>query len=93
MKLVYSAEAIQDLVRLREFIAEKNPAAAARVAAELVSRIENLCVFPEMGRNVEFAPTSGVIKDFAFGNYIVRYALHTEAVAILRVWHHYENRG
>lgn len=92
MKLVYSAKAIQDLVRLREFIAEKNPAAAARVAAELVSRIENLCVFPEMGRNVELAPTPGVIRDFTFGNYIVRYALHTEAVAILRVWHHYENR-
>jgi plasmid stabilization system protein ParE len=45
-----------------------------------------------MGRNVELAPTPGVIRDFTFGNYIVRYALHTEAVAILRVWHHYENR-
>ena len=92
MKLVYSAEAVQDLVRLREFIAEKDPAAAAKVAAELVARIENLCLFPEIGRNVGLAPTSGVIRDFVFGNYIVRYALHTEAVAILRIWHHYENR-
>ncbi len=46
MKLVYSAEAVQDLVRLREFIAEKDPTAAARVAAELVARIETLCLFP-----------------------------------------------
>ena len=92
MKLVYSAEAIQDLIRLREFISEKNPEAASRIATELVSRIENLCLFPEMGRNVELAPTPGVIRDFSFGNYIVRYALHTESIAVLRVWHHYENR-
>ena len=32
MKLIYSAEAVQDLVRLRQFIAEKNPAAATRIA-------------------------------------------------------------
>lgn len=43
----------------------------------------HLCLFPEMGRNVELARTSGVIRDFAFGNCTVRYALHTEAVAIL----------
>lgn len=92
MKLVYSAEAVQDLVRLREFIAEENPTAAAKVAAELVARIENLCLFPEIGRSVELAPTSGVIRDFVFGNYIVRYALHTDAAAVLRIWHHYENR-
>lgn len=92
MKLVYSAEAVQDLERLREFIAEKNPSAALRVATELVSRIENLCVFPEMGRNIECAPVPDVIKDFTFGNYIVRYALYPGAIAILRIWHHYESR-
>jgi plasmid stabilization system protein ParE len=62
VKLVYSAEAVQDLVRLREFIAEKDPMAAARVAAELVARIENLCLFPEIGRNVELAPPNKSLK-------------------------------
>lgn len=56
MKLVYSQEAIADLVRLREFIAEKEPAAAARVAAELGTRIENLALFPHMGHEVAQAP-------------------------------------
>ena len=92
MKLVYSAEAVEDLKRLREFIAEKNPPAANRVAAELVSRIESLCTFPEMGRCVELSPTPDVIRDFVFGNYIVRYALHTQLVVVLRIWHHYEIR-
>ena len=92
MNLVYSAEAVEDLKRLREFIAEKNPPAANKVAAELVSRIESLCAFPEMGRRVELSPTPDVIRDFVFGNYIVRYALHTKSVVVLRIWHHYEIR-
>ena len=92
MNLVYSAEAVEDLKRLREFIAEKNPPAANKVAAELVTRIESLCAFPEMGRRVELSPTPDVIRDFVFGNYIVRYALHTKSVVVLRIWHHYEIR-
>lgn len=92
MKLIYSAEAIQGLIRLREFIAEKNPLAAARIAGELVARIEHLRLFPELGRGVPQAPTPDTIRDFVFGNYVVRYAIHTSAITILRVWHHYENR-
>lgn len=49
MKLIYSADAIEDLVRLREFIEMYNPAAASRIANELIERIEQLRVFPEMG--------------------------------------------
>ena len=92
MKLVYSEEAVADLVRLRAFIAEKDPSAAARVAAELISRVENIRLFPELGRNVVLAPEPNVVRDAVFGKYIVRYAAHTEAVVILRIWHHYENR-
>ena len=44
MRLVYSAEALADLVRLRAFIAEKDPSAATRIGLELVARIENLDV-------------------------------------------------
>ena len=57
MRLVYSEEAVTDLVRLRAFIAEKDSLAAARVAAELIARIENLRLFPTMGRLVELAQT------------------------------------
>lgn len=92
MRLVYSENAVADLVRLREFIAEKDPLAAARVAAELLSRIENLCLFPEMGRAVELAPNPKAIRDTVFGKYIIRYSAYTETVAILRLWHHNEDR-
>ena len=92
MRLAYSENAVADLVRLREFIAENDPLAAARVAAELLSRIENLCLLPEMGRPVALAPNPKAIRDVVFGKYIIRYSAHTETVVILRIWHHKEDR-
>ncbi|QIL88345.1 hypothetical protein GNX18_00070 [Microbulbifer sp. SH-1] len=52
MILQYSPESIADLTRLREFIAEKNPIAAQRIAGELlegikVSAKESAPVFPD----------------------------------------------
>jgi plasmid stabilization system protein ParE len=92
MKLAYSEEAVADLVRLRTFIAEKDPSAAARTASELIARIENLRLFPTMGRAVELAPDPKAIRDAIFGKYVIRYTSHPEVVVILRVWHHYEDR-
>jgi plasmid stabilization system protein ParE len=93
MKLIYSDPAIVDLIRLRAFIAESNPDAASRVAQDLVERIDNLLVFPYMGRPVDLAPDPHVIRDMVFGKYVVRYAVRQEVIAILRIWHHAEQRG
>lgn len=87
MKLVYTDVAIEDLKRLRAFIAVHNPPAAARVAAELVEKIRLLPDFPEIGTPVELAPMPDSIRDIVFGRYIVRYSVHSSAVIILRVWH------
>lgn len=92
MRLIYSAEAVADLVRLRDFIAEQDPTAAARTAENLIARMENLSLFPLMGRRIDRAPDSGMLREMIFGNYVVRYSIHTDAVAILRVWHHFEKR-
>jgi len=92
VKLVFSEESVADLVRVRAFTAEKDPLAAARVAAELIARIENLRLFPTMGRAVELAPDPKAIRDAIFGKYVIRYATHTETIVILRIWHHYEDR-
>ncbi|MGE8496987.1 MAG: type II toxin-antitoxin system RelE/ParE family toxin [Pseudomonas sp.] len=92
MRLVYSADAVADMVRLRAFIAEKDPRAATRVANDLIARLEHLCLFPEMGRPVPTAPDPQTIRDAVVGKYIIRYSVHAEAVVILRLWHHYEDR-
>lgn len=85
MRLIYSRKAVADLVRLRAFIAEKDPSAAARIAEKLIARIDNLCLFPHMGRSIGPEPQSDVLREMAFGNYIVRYSVHVEALAILRI--------
>ena len=91
MRLVYSQEAVADLIRLRAFIANNDTAAAARIAADLVARIDNLCKFPEMGHNVSQAPEPDSIRDFIFGKYVVRYTVRGSALVILRIWHHFES--
>lgn len=92
-RLAYTAAAIDDLVRLRDFIAEHDPAAAQRSGAELVKRIEALRDFPLMGKAVDSAPDPQALRDMAFGNYVVRYAASARALVVLRVWHHFEQRN
>ena len=92
MKLIYSANAVNDLIRLRSFIEEKSPTAAARIAKELVKRIDSLLQYPEMGRPVAFAPEPDSIRDMVFGDYVVRYVPRGDVLIVLRIWHHYENR-
>ncbi len=92
MKLVYTDDAIEDLMRLREFIAVHNPSVAARIAAELVSKIELLTDFPKLGTPVELAPLPETVRDMVFGKYIVRYSIHPSTIIILRIWHGLEDK-
>jgi len=87
MNIQYSPEAIDDLVRLREFIAVKNPYAAKHIAQKLLSGIEKLKEFPEIGLSVQRSPEPENIRDLFITNYTVRYLLGQETVFILRVWH------
>ncbi|MFY9821451.1 MAG: type II toxin-antitoxin system RelE/ParE family toxin [Thermoanaerobaculia bacterium] len=92
MRLIYSPEALADLVRLREFIAEKNPAAAQRISKELLDRIEYLKQFPLLGTQVKQAPDPKAIRDFFADRYVVRYLVTEKTIFILRIWHHREDR-
>jgi plasmid stabilization system protein ParE len=92
VRLLYTEQAIADLTRLRAFIAQWNPQAASRIAKDLVERIKTLRQFPEMGTPVSEAPDPKIIRDFVFDRYVVRYAVYAEALFILRIWHHREDR-
>ncbi len=92
MKLSYSREAIIDLIRLREFIASKNPDAAQKIAKSIRKGIAQLKTFPYLGVEVELAPDPEMIRDLIIGNYIARYLVLQKHVYILRVWHHKEER-
>lgn len=87
MNIQFSPESIDDLVRLREFIAVKNPYAAKHVAERHLSGIEKLKVFPEIGLPVQRSPEPEKIRDLFITNYTVRYLIGEDSIFILRVWH------
>ncbi|WP_250656359.1 type II toxin-antitoxin system RelE/ParE family toxin [Alkalimarinus coralli] len=87
MKIQYAPEAIEDLVRLREFIEVNNPYAAKRVASNILAGIEKLKVFPKIGLLVQCAPDPEKIRDLFVSNYTVRYLVGKDTIYILRVWH------
>jgi len=87
MKISYSPEAIEDLIRLREFIEIKNPIAAQRIAKEILSGVDKLKVFPRMGVQVLRATNPDLIRDLFIGNYTARYLLAKDQIFILRLWH------
>ncbi|WP_258807682.1 type II toxin-antitoxin system RelE/ParE family toxin [Pseudidiomarina sp. CB1] len=92
MNLVYTDVAIQDLKRLRTFIAVHNPQAAAQAAAKLIEKISLLRSFPYLGSPVTHAPEIGAVRDMVFDYYVVRYSVHSHTIIILKVWHSLEQR-
>jgi toxin ParE1/3/4 len=91
MNLRFAPEAIEDLIRLREFIELKNPTAAKRIAKDLLLGMEKLKVFPEIGLKVARAFEPHRIRDLYIGSYTVRYLIGEGEIAVLRLWHGKEN--
>ena len=87
MKINYSPESIEDLIRLRAFIETENPLAARRIANMILEGVEKLRIFPRMGLPVHLAPDPEFIRDLYIGQYTIRYLLSKISVYILRIWH------
>ena len=86
MKIVWSPEAIQDLVSVRAYIAEDNPAAARRTVQLIVESIEQLLPDnPRIGRAGRVPGTRELVIPKT--PYIVPYRLQRTTIQILRVYH------
>ena len=91
MKVRYSSESIDDLHRVVEFVEEKNPFAARRIAIDLQEGVEKLKQFPKIGLPVLKASDPEQIRDLYITNYTVRYLIAEEIIYVLRIWHDKEN--
>jgi toxin ParE1/3/4 len=89
VKLQFTHSAQRDLIRLREFIAEKNPQASTRISRRLRQSLDRLIDQPNMGVNVEDLPG---VQDLISADYIARYIVLDRTVIILRIWHGKEDR-
>jgi toxin ParE1/3/4 len=86
MKIVWSPEAIQDLISLRAYIAEENPAAARRIVLRVLHDVEHLLRDnPQMGRPGRVPGTRELVVPRT--PYIVPYRVQRATIQILRVFH------
>ena len=91
-ELIWLDSAVNDLVRLRQFIAEKNPEAAGRAAKTISQNTHLLRENPHIGKPVIDLPE---FRDhyirFGAGGYILRYRIDLEIVYIVHLRHYRES--
>jgi toxin ParE1/3/4 len=86
MNIIWSPEAIQDLIALRAYIAADDPAAARRVVLRIVHDIERLLPdHPHMGRPGRVPATRELLIPQT--PYIIPYRVQQGTIQILRVYH------
>jgi toxin ParE1/3/4 len=86
MITVWSPEAIDDLIALRSYIEQDDPAAAQRVALHIIKNVETLLASsPEMGRPGRVPGTRELVIPRT--PFIVPYRVAGHAIQILRVFH------
>jgi plasmid stabilization system protein ParE len=92
--LVWLPEALDDIARLYDFLADKNPAAAMNAASCVKAAAQQLEQFPQIGRRVdETSERREIFAAFGAGAYVLRYRLDTYGnVVVIRVWHSRELR-
>ncbi|MCU7863843.1 MAG: type II toxin-antitoxin system RelE/ParE family toxin, partial [Candidatus Thiodiazotropha sp. (ex Lucinoma borealis)] len=73
MKVKYSSESIDDLQRVVEFVENRNPYAARRIAIDLQEGVDRLKNFPQIGLPVLKATEPEQLRDLYIGDYTVRY--------------------
>lgn len=89
MKLQFTGKALEDLERLHEFVAQKNPAAAERIRNQLLDTFQTLLKQPMGGKPVKSLP----VRQWVAGDYVIRYLIENEQnLIIVRIWHGREDR-
>ncbi len=92
-EVVWLPEALADIARLRLFLEDKSPFAAARAAQTLRDGANLLRSFPELGRPMnDDTDRREIFLAFGAGAYVLRYRIDGDTVAIVRVWHSREKR-
>ena len=93
--ILLSADAVDDVERLRSFLDRNNPDAARRALALIWTAIERLQEFPGLGMPTEDADIRQIVVRFGASGYIVRYAVLPEDgdILITRIWHGREARS
>jgi toxin ParE1/3/4 len=85
MKIIWTAQALQDLLLVREHIENDNKVAAARIANRLRVAAKRLATHPEMGRPGRVGSTRELVIPGT--PYLLPYRVREGKVEILAVIH------
>ena len=89
MRVIYTRAALRSLSAIREYIGRENPAAANRVAVQIVAACDRLEYLPERGRP---GLQTGTRELVALWPYVIVYRVTPDAVEILNIWHGAQSR-
>ena len=90
-EIVWLDSAVNDVVRLREFIAKENPVAAKKAAEAIKSATTLLMETPAIGKPVQnLLPYRDLLTRFGAGGYVIRYHLLADTIYIVHVRHYRE---
>ena len=86
MNLVWSPEALQDLIEAHAYISRESPRAATEVVKRIVSLLAaQLLVTPEIGRPGRLPDTRELVIPRT--PFVVPYRIGSDHIEILRVYH------
>jgi plasmid stabilization system protein ParE len=83
-RIIWANAALGNLRAIEAYIAQFNPFAAAKVAAEIIETAEQLADLPQRGRIVAGTSLREVMTSYP---YIIRYRVTGEDIIILRIRH------
>lgn len=89
MRVDYTGPARADLDRIRDYLKERNPVAAKKLAALIRARVKLLKTQPLMGPAVAERPST---SELVVSSYVLVYRVLDERIEILRVWHGAQDR-
>ena len=90
MPVVLARRALADLARIRDQIGQDSPAAANRVAVQLLAACDRLEYLPERGRPGLVPNTRELV---ALWPYVIVYRVTPDGVQVARIWHGAQDRA
>ncbi|MEQ1706691.1 MAG: type II toxin-antitoxin system RelE/ParE family toxin [Rickettsiales bacterium] len=90
--LIWTVAATADVIRLREFIEPHNKKSAERAADTLKKAAATLLDYPQIGKPIENKDEREFPVSFGKKWYVIRYKIHGNIIAILRIWHRLEDK-
>ena len=92
MRVVLSAQALQDLEQIGDWIARDNPVRAKSFVLELIGKAHGIADGPEQYPLVPRYAHQGVRRRI-HGNYAIFYTVDAETVAVIHVLHGAQDYG